>query len=293
VPRSCSTVDGYFLAASNLTNGAAGSGVFSTFTAPANVLKGFATLINVANGQAVEGEPVALENFQDANTILFAPGDVSPNLGDGNQPATTLQINNGATASSTYATSQDAVSHILSATNVINEYATSAGAAGTDWVVTFPTKHFYVDDGLDAPLAPFAELFATNGSSCDAFGVSVYDREEKTTISLSNTAFSPAPSGPGGAKLCYEVNVLTFNASNLLGAAGLNHTSVDTSSVGTAGWANVSLTNTGTMTPIAGATVTGLPVIGFAMTNRNNAAVSGNNRNYGTTETHTYVKTAF
>ncbi len=286
VPRNCATFDAAMIDPANLTNAASGSGVFSSFTAPANVLIGNATLINVSNGTAFDAAPTAIQNFQDTYTIIFRPQDLSPTLGDGEIVPSAFQLIDGLPTTTAIAAvaapSVDAISVLLQANNVINEYAT--GEAGqsstkTDWVVTFPTKHFYTDDGVTAALPPFHEVFAPAGRSCDPIALSIYDREEKTQVTVGQSQFSPRPNGPGGATLCNEVNVLTFNNSALLGSGV--QLSVDTSTVGTSGWANLSLTgapgNNG---------ITGLPVIGFSAIGRNNAADAGNNRNYGSGMPH-------
>lgn len=289
VPRGCATFDSAFLDPANLTNGATGSGVFSTFTAPANVLVGSTTLINVATGKAFDASPTAIQNFQDSQTIIFEPGGQFPDFGSGEIAPTANQLINGVVvatpvAAATVPPSVDAVSVLLMANNVINEYATGGGAtstAKTDWVVTFPTKHFYTDGNgrLSLVQPPFRELFPPTGQSCDPIGLSIYDREEKTQVNVGQTQFSPRPTGPSGASLCREVNVLTFNGSAVLGSSV--QLSVDTSTVGTAGWGNLSLT---AATPLLG--FTGLPTIGFATISRDNTAEAGNNRNYGSGQPH-------
>lgn len=296
VPRSCATFDAAFLDPANLVNGPVGSGVFSTFTAPANVLVGNATLINIASGQAYDATPTAIQAFQDSNTIIFPPGGTGPSLADGEDsllPAavTANMLINGVaqplpvpTRAPLIATSVDAVSTLLMANSLINEYAsggTETSGAKTDAVVTFPTKHHYTDDGLilNPGIAPFAQAFTPAGQSCDPIGLSIYDREEKTQVSVGQNQFSPAPSGPAGAALCNEVNVVTFNGGAVLGSSV--QLSVDTSTVGTSGWFNLVLTGTA---PLNG--LSGLPAIGFSAVQRNNSVEAGNNRNYGSGSEH-------
>jgi hypothetical protein len=297
VPRSCATFDAAFLNPVNLTNGANGSGAFATFTAPANVLVGSATLINVASGQAYDASPTTIQAFQDDNTIIFPPGGTGPSLADGQDSTVPVAVVanmliDGAAVpvpvvsrAPVVATSVDAVSTLLMADSLINEYAsggTDTSGAKTDWVVTFPTKHHYTDDGVvtSPAIAPFAEAFTPTGQSCDPIGLSIFDREEKTQVSVGQNQFSPAPSGPSGASLCNEVNVVTFNAGAILGSSV--QLSVDTTTVGTAGWANLTLT--GALPTLNG--FTGLPAIGFSVIGRNNSVEAGNNRNYGSGQPH-------
>ena len=224
--------------------------MFSTFTAPANVLVGNATLINVANGTAFDAAPTAIQNFQDSETILFQPGDLFPNLGDGEVAPTAYPMIDGAPVADCDGDrscccafgrcNHGAADGQQRDQRVRNRFGADTSSTKTDWVVTFPTKHHYTDQPLTSALPPFHQLFPTTGTSCDPIALSIYDREEKTQVSVGQTQFSPRPTGPAGASLCNEVNVLTFNNSAVLGSGV--QLSVDTSTVGTAGWANLGLT---------------------------------------------------
>ena len=123
----------------------------------------------------------------------------------------------------------DAVSSLLMRTSVINEWAASynPGAAITDyftqWVLNFPTKHYYVDlqdddkngdeiaptlvdpdETANNAYAPFTSEFDISGKSCESFATNIYNREEREVDYTS-----PAPTAE--AKMCWETNVLTFN----------------------------------------------------------------------------------
>jgi hypothetical protein len=123
----------------------------------------------------------------------------------------------------------DAISWLLMRDAVINEWAASPTPTGvvkdyfTQWVVTFPTKHFYVDmqddpipktDDISPTLAdvdtdgeafaPFTQKFQDSGMSCDPFGMDLWNREEAHKYFAS-----PVPGYP--AELCYEANVITFD----------------------------------------------------------------------------------
>ena len=282
-PRDCAKVDAQFLNTSAIPG----------FTATGNVLKGHSTFINVTQGRAIDVEPTAIENFTSVAS-LYAPGDLSPGLAHGDPVATANQLVNGNVVSTLMTTgSQNIVSKLLQATSVINEYATGTNAS-TSWVLTFPTKHFYTDayvagtgptqsNGTVAAGGGFSEWFYTpapgvkNGKSCDDVSITLYNREEGT-VTPGGTSFSPAPTS-SSVELCYEVNILDFNASSVFGT-GVNRLAVDTSAVGSAGWARLTFTE-------SPATVTGLPVIGFAGITRDgsNATV-----NYGSEEEHSYVR---
>jgi hypothetical protein len=307
VPRNCSVVDQQFLDVAGL--------VKPYFYTPENVLKGHVTYIDVDSGKAIDAEPTAIENFFDnlaANVdddIIAAPGDVNPDLADGDTGATANLINNGtpvAAGGDLFRPSQNTLSMLLMANSVVNEFATGTGAA-TSWVVTFPTKHHFtdaytaagtVDQAEDTALPPFSDWFSENvagdGTSCDNIGMFLASREEDLVISVDNTQFSPYNPTTQTVELCYEANVVNFNSSNVFGS-GTNRLTVDTTGLGAArgssGWAKLTFTEADATTPVvAMGNFTGLPVIGFAAIMRDQGAASVN---YGSSEEHTYMSTNF
>jgi len=310
VPRNCATVDASFLVGDDTTE-LSTLGNFTTFDAPENVLKGFSTLINVASGQSVGVEPTVVANFRSVTPIIYQPGSLFPSLatGDLNGDFTFFDDAADAVVTDVAPFSEDGVSMLLQRRFVVNEFSTAAAAnVKTDWVVTFPTKYNYVDDGgvgsvVGTPVAPFSEWFAkaptvlTNnlGKSCVSIQLDQFGREEQVAQSTSSTTFSPRPAGPSGAQLCNEVNVLTFNGSNVLGSS-VQAFDISTTAVGQAGFGRLRLAPAvvtagaeGDLT-VGNTTYLGLPVIGFALTTRNNAAEAGNNRNYSTAEPHSYER---
>jgi hypothetical protein len=133
----------------------------------------------------------------------------------------------------------DAVSYELMRASVINEWAAAFNNEGvikdyfTQWVLTFPTKHYYVDlqddpvtnDDFSPTLQhahnvdiealgafePFYEEFvyaystgADNGESCEDFRIRMWNREE-----ASKAYLSPGPGIP--VSLCYETNVIVWD----------------------------------------------------------------------------------
>jgi hypothetical protein len=166
-------------------------------------------------------------------------------------------------------------------THVINEYVVEkTTASGTDWVLTFPTKHLLV--GVGFAISPFQRPLTKTGA-CDDISLALYNREESNSApNPSNPDFSPLPptNTPLTPALCWEANVITFNNGNVLGSA--NFLSVATRTVplvDNAGWMDVSFragattTATGpvgfdptTLLPITPATTfSGLPTVGFAV----------------------------
>lgn len=297
VPHNCATFNNAF-APFNIADP-----IWASFTAPANVLVGNATLINVASGKAFDATPVAIQAFQDTTQIINDPANLLPDLSSGEIAPTANMLVNGAPVAlaitpALVAPSVEAVSALITANQVINEFAaggTDTSGARTDWVVTFPTKHYYTDN----PIAifaqadvqpPFAQAFQPTGQSCDSISLSFYDREERTTQTVNETDFSPRPSGPAGVALCHEVNVLNFTAGAtplaVLGSGSqlaVNTAPTTGSLVATSGWASLNLAATGTW---AATGLTGLPVIGFNAISRDNTVDAGNNRNYGSGSPH-------
>jgi hypothetical protein len=179
--------------------------------------------------------------------------------------------------------------------NLINEFMLdNATASGTDWVITFPTKSFYVKNGtvtgtlvgylptfpLYTPaVRPFQQDFAPGGA-CDDVAFTLHDRDEPTPAFPSRT---PAPpSVPPPDRLCWQTNVVAFKnsfgvTSNLMGSANLFQMNFLYSN----GWGNLNFpsgvpsypeahvmtnsTSTVNGGPDGNATYVGLPVIGFML----------------------------
>jgi len=196
----------------------------------------------------------------------------------------------------------DAVSAVLARRSVINEWAASPTPTGvikdfyTQWVVTFPTKHYYVDlqDDVDtndrfaptlvdprgdaAPdlndaFAPFSFEFNTAdgtgnavGQSCESYDMVLWDREESMLGFSSPAQYAPS-------RMCNEVNVLSF--TDAYATKGLNSSfgSVVPESLlppnamassftrAQRGWARMTFTGAGSNTGLTAASsyITGLP----------------------------------
>lgn len=157
-------------------------------------------------------------------------------------------------AAPTFANAQprgvDALSLTIQRSAVVNEWAVNASTGSfTEWVVTFPTKYFYVDQGLGrqfamidldtypdrptaeyatgvmgagtaatiaAPYPPFARAFAAPGQSCNRVAFARFDREQNSGDTSGGVIPSPAPPAQTNT-LCYEANVIQFeNGSPVL-----------------------------------------------------------------------------
>jgi hypothetical protein len=216
-------------------------------------LKGTFSLVNQEPGKGFNavGLPTALNNFRYLPyvTLMLPPealgGSVTnsgyePTLAATQTPGIYYDAGNDLPVIDPAATNgAAAVTHALVQASVLNEWSRRPQTADvgwatiTDWVVTLPTKMFYVDNntsvyggraagrtGLPTGLPPFSEYF--NGKSCDEVSITVYNREEQSPppSTIVYPPFSPWTPPPSYTppELCYEANVLTFNKGALLGA---------------------------------------------------------------------------
>lgn len=287
------------------------AGAFASIVAPTSGLFGAAAVVDVANGTYYAYNADALDGF--TQTALGAgTGSLTPSLAGVNEGASPTVMahvfNNGAVVNAAYTkggtTGIDAVSAVFSANNLYNQWqAASDGSVGSDWVVTFPTKRFYVDTlytggAGTAPIIPFESAFV-KGLSCDVVGISLFDREENTT-STPTCGFSPCPPGQPPSSLCHETNVISFGGTSILGS-GLT-SNIATSALGSNGWLGLSFTDathggtsaaadahasrpsvagtSGTITATAGVIFYGLPVTGFEAEDFVNGNLNGVLANY-------------
>src|SRR6185369_16079872 len=174
---------------------------------------GAAGIVDVAQGTLYAYDATAIDGFSDV-VQHSAPGNTKPNLAtaisDSAHDIATAYVPIGnAMIRADYTASTagiDAVSAALMANTLYNEFDIETGVgAATDWVVTFPTKQFYVDPGLvQREVDPFESVF--DGASCDVVYPQINSRD------------SPPPDPglcdlncPRDNYLCYETAVITFN----------------------------------------------------------------------------------
>ena len=186
---------------------------------PTSGLLGSGGIIDVGAGTFYAYDAVALTGFTDSVLMTSTSGPGHPSLEDARSSASaspngaiaTVFTDNGATLMLDYARGIDAVSAVLMADALYNEYLVGAGlGANTDWVVTFPTKQFYVDKLLypSSTTSPFVGPFLAPGESSVFAGVDIYDQEE-----LPRGLVQCAPLRPCFAHsvlLPHEVNVVSF-----------------------------------------------------------------------------------
>ena len=284
--------------------------------APTGGITGTGTLINVANGSDAGYNAIALANVTAANIYT----DIGSEIGNLAQAdPVSVVITSSATGTRAYTSGWlagiDAVSSTMMHSNVINEYVLDAGSkSNTDWVLTFPTKRFYVT--TLAAAAPFTNKFTATGS-CETFGFQFFNREERGAAAAGGD-FSPLPPGVT-AGLCWESTILSIRsglAHNPTGTTSGVLGSVNTQPVNVTagfqnGWANLNFTganslvglvstagsntvNVTTGVAAAGAqTYRGLPVTGFMARTFNNGTLTCSGAscqgNYGSLFVHNYL----
>ncbi|OGT02749.1 MAG: hypothetical protein A2Z65_07715 [Gallionellales bacterium RIFCSPLOWO2_02_58_13] len=277
---------GVALCSSTTLSVADGLGLTGYLSAPSGGLFGGATLINTATGVDYAYDAIALDNW-DATVggLGSASTSLTPSIASGSV-LTSDVFTGGALQSATWLTGINAVSAAIMRSNVMNEYVLDAETVSTtDWVVTFPTKRFYVGVGAGNAAAPTAagRLFNSNfgaSGSCDPIEVALRDREERIDTTVSS-GFSPAV-GPTGFSICWEANVVTFShatftsgtATPVLGST--NSAGFVVPAAFENGWLNMAFDTTSTtpaLQPAAGFTHYGLPVVGFMVQDFTNSTI--------------------
>jgi hypothetical protein len=259
-------------------------------------------------------------------TVASVPvsGILISTVSGANQNQTGNLINGAGTG-----TGANAVSFVLNATNVINEWTRRTDpAAGwttaTDWVVTFPTKTFYTDNDYGNEFAgrssgrvlvpaagasllpvlasntvpaPFAEYFTNRGAPADAVNLAASPANAvlrgSSCVTTANTLYNREEASVVGQGFSPGgTNTLCYE-SNVLTFAGSNL-------LGAASPISQSLDslpgiygwlNLGlTASVVAGqTTTTGLPAIGFQITTRTNSVTGNTSLNSASIVDHSYL----
>ena len=286
-------------------------------------LYGYARVLNVAEGSAFGYDAVAIASHvasgASGSAMHYRPGSIYPNFGDSamdtqatvNVAGTAVTLDFDGDYPAEAVERVQALNSMIMATAIHNDFVTdSAINAETDWITTFPTKHFHIN-GVTEGIEPFATLW--NGqSACEDTNLSPIDREEQTPVvpetptTSAGPDFSPAPppgAGPAApastdVPLCYESTVVMMAETSAVKADDSVGLGVNASLHADDGWATMSFDpadlfddlpfscdvdgDTQVATPCdrvitAGThTMTGLPVVGFAVQKYvNNSATPG------------------
>ncbi len=304
VPADCQTIADRWTSSGAWTTGS----IDPQLDAPTGGLFGGATILEPSQGAAMSYNAVALDDFWGPSLLAIHtdPGSLSPSLVDADATSNRFQgaaydasgvyVGGGNTLTSTWLRGIDAVSALFMSDRVMNEYVYDEGRnAKTEWVVTFPTKNFYVNGGVTAP---FSTQWSPATKACEGYNMTVWDREELPGSDESCYDISPQdPNAPGCAPvICYEANVVEFlrpgvsstGSSALLGSQNLVSVSGPSTAATPSGWARMGFNGINMqLVSDTGASYRGLPVTGFMVQRYSNAAAAeGLLASYAATFTH-------
>ena len=271
---------------------------------PTGGLFGTALLLDLNAGAAAGYSADAIDAFLTGNQNLHgSPGALNPSLSSvgGVDPSVTAYVfDNGSLIQATYGLAVgagrnvDSVSALFAQNNIFNEYSAGGDAlALTDWVVTFPTKKYYVDTTIvgGTALPPFTEVF--DGVAPVEVGLFPFDREEGSPGSCTGSdvdnpncgvCFSPCDDDTFDPPvLNYEAQIISFRSaagfaadqtSLVLGSELASNVDVAADFLDT-GWMRLGLNPSSEPHLMAASTegevFEGLPATGFAITNFINA----------------------
>jgi hypothetical protein len=271
---------------------------------PNGGLFGNLIILSPAGGGAFSQSATALANFSSSSNYQTTGSDL-PNYSNASPTSNVIigaqlfQSDWSGTVGSP-SPGDNAVTAVLLADRVTNEYVLDAGSKSqTSWILTFPTKYAYVDEGITgSPFRPFTQNYVTKVGACEQFYGVVFDREENSPQIITSTDFSPQPGPVSGPALCWEAQSVGFASSNVFGSANHNQIATDFSNgwavlgfnssadpfehsmtPGTTSTAIISLTGGA---PQVGQNVTyfGLPVVGFAAETFQNDAITINGKTF-------------
>lgn len=141
--------------------------------APTGGLSGSGTLINVANGMDFTYNAEALAELT-TQAFYRHHTDPYPDFDAVEVTPVSHIAWQGRQYRLTWARAVDAVSSVIMRWEVLNEFVRDAHTqSATDWVLTFPTRRFYVTASSAA--APFSRA---NNANCESLAITTVDREE-------------------------------------------------------------------------------------------------------------------
>lgn len=288
---------------------------------PGGGLFGSGLMVDVINGRLMAYNATALDAFS-ASIQHTGPGAALPDLASANTTpdrADALVFDaQGAPVVSSYPIDRaiDAVSAVLSAERLFNEFVTlDGGAAQSEWVLTFPTRHYYVDPAIigDGPaIPPFTRPFRLSNFEVDAgtdYEATVFDREAGSVIFVCDPSEClpfPVPPPPS-PQFSWSSNVLTINQSSALVPSSIFGsrltTDIDAAGIGVrTGSLRLDLYRSEpqfvdsrieqhiSRPDLAGNSLFGLPVVGFwAVSFTNGAATPGVLANYTAATPHRWT----
>jgi hypothetical protein len=288
-------------------NAALPIGLDTAMDPPSGGLAGSANIVSVLDGTLYSYDATALVNFT-ASPLWTRPTSGSPTLEDVN-PKVSVTFDDGVVHTASWdvakgASPADPVSAVLMASELRNWFVLDASTnSATDWVVTMPTKPFYVSADTSSAGTP-SKLFESNfgaGGAPVSFGQLSADCNTNTDRTLdfdregrsiaTGVCFLPPPPVP--VDLDWTASVVIFSRSSLLNAYGPTYYPT----LFPNGWAKLqplqtsrSQTHRLVSTDATPLTYLGLPMIGFMANNYvNRTLVVGGQpvlSNYSATSSH-------
>jgi hypothetical protein len=160
-PNADGTINCDIVRQSSNLDGTYGNAAVGTTAAqlinPEGDIGGTSSIVNVAKGTLLNYTPTALDDFR-REAFYSHAGAEEPNLSNAGARSTIMRSNGPLSltwgdqkvgANETIGQRIDAVSSVLMASNLSNDYSLEQSlSASTEWVVTMPTKRFYVDPRL-------------------------------------------------------------------------------------------------------------------------------------------------
>jgi len=195
---------------------------------PGGGLYGYASLVRVLDGTMIAYPADAIGDFSSVRQHR-APLSPIPNLGtgvsahaDGMVEAFVFPGDSDAYLRFPPERAIDAVSAVLTADAVYNDFVTGAQiGAASEWVVSFPTKHFYTDFSNGPAIAPFEEIYPTIGNLGVApvhTHVEYWDRDGQVHDCREGSPIwcpgLPPPMPDPLVTLNWAVNVISFNQAD-------------------------------------------------------------------------------
>ena len=249
------------------SSGAWASDTATNVTGPSGGLSGSSLFIVPSMAYSMDMEVTAVDGWAKAGTNYHkSPGTIKPTLEDGVPKARVNDLVLDYTSQTNG--SVLATSALLASKSVFNEVQTEdVIAAETDWVVTFPTKHYFTNG--TTPSAPFTAVYdSTEAKSTACETMSLTRRDRASNSSNGTGTFVPNSEGVED-KVCSAVNVLSFNGKSAIQSSNPQVISYSFQ----AGSATLT-TDQKLPADDNGVTVQGLPVVGFAATRIANGPMS-------------------
>jgi hypothetical protein len=182
---------------------------------PGGGLSGSGTLINVATGLDGTYDAEALDHL--ASVAFFtAPGEQGTDFNAAAVDPVSHVVAGNTSYRLTWARGIDAVSSVLMAARIENDFILDAGTQSrTDWVMTFPTRRFYVTTTSAA--APFTSRFGeAGGLACEGLSGGVASRDP-----VPGAGGLVRPDAGNASRWCWTATVVPVTTAAISGSSQL------------------------------------------------------------------------